>query len=87
MTGHSHAFERFEKEGKNFLIIGGGGGIHQPLKENSDLKDSAPNYKPMFHYLTITRTTSQLKVVSHFLKADFSGFEDGYQFIIPLQLN
>jgi UDP-2,3-diacylglucosamine pyrophosphatase LpxH len=84
ITGHSHAFEHFKKEGKDFLVIGGGGGIHQPLKsENSTWQDLAPAYKPMFHYLTMTRSGTNLSIVSHPLKKDFSGFEAGYSFIIP----
>jgi hypothetical protein len=84
ITGHSHAFEHFKKEGKDFLVIGGGGGIHQPLKsENSTFRDLAPTYKPMFHYLTMTRRGANLSIVSHSLKNDFLGFETGYSFIIP----
>jgi hypothetical protein len=41
----------------------------------------------MFHYLTISRSPSHLHVSSHFIKEDFSGFEDGYQFTIPIQIN
>ena len=33
ITGHAHAFEHFIQSGKNFLVIGGGGGIHQPLSQ------------------------------------------------------
>ncbi len=80
ITGHSHAFEHFKKEGKDFLVIGGGGGIHQPLRENGEFNDAAASYKPMFHYVTITRGSGQLHIISHFLKDDFSGFERGYQF-------
>jgi UDP-2,3-diacylglucosamine pyrophosphatase LpxH len=84
ITGHSHAFEHFKKEGKDFLVIGGGGGIHQPLKsENSDFQDLAPTYKPMFHYLNMTRQGNSLSLVSRSLKKDFSGFETGYTFTIP----
>jgi UDP-2,3-diacylglucosamine pyrophosphatase LpxH len=84
ITGHSHAFEHFKKEGKDFLVIGGGGGIHQPLKsENSTWQDLAPSYKPMFHYLTMTRRGTNLSIISYRLKNDFSGFETGYSFIMP----
>lgn len=82
ISGHAHAFEHFKKQGKDFLVIGGGGGIHQPLKtEPEDHPDLAHDYKPMFHYLTLLRAGSELSFTSHFLKADFSGFENGYQLI------
>jgi UDP-2,3-diacylglucosamine pyrophosphatase LpxH len=87
ITGHSHAFEYFKREGKDFLVIGGGGGIHQPLKlSNATFSDLASQYKPMFHYLTMTRSGKSLQLVSHFLKDDFSGFEAGYSINIPNEL-
>ena len=81
ITGHSHTFEHFKKSGKDFLVIGGGGGLHQPLRSN--LEDTASKYKPMFHYLTVKRTGKSLLVMSHFLKPDFSGFEKSYNFSTP----
>jgi UDP-2,3-diacylglucosamine pyrophosphatase LpxH len=87
ITGHSHAFEHFKKEGKDFLVIGGGGGIHQPLKSsNPSLKDLTSEYKPMFHYLTATRKGKSLQLVSHFLKNDFSGFDAGHSINVPNEL-
>ncbi len=83
VTGHSHTFEHFKKGEKDFLVIGGGGGLHQPL--NGTLEDTALNYKPMFHYLTVLRTGEVVHVTSHFLKDDFSGFDKTYEFstVIP----
>ena len=82
ITGHSHTFEHFKKSGRDFLVIGGGGGLRQPLKTN--LEDTASKYKPMFHYLTVQRTDKRLLVISHFLKSDFSGFEKSYNFSTPI---
>jgi hypothetical protein len=83
ITGHSHTFEHFKNKGKDFLVIGGGGGLHQPL--NGQLEDTALKYKPMFHYLTVLRTGDVVHVISHFLKDDFSGFDKTYEFstVIP----
>jgi UDP-2,3-diacylglucosamine pyrophosphatase LpxH len=87
ITGHSHAFEYFKKESKDFLVIGGGGGIHQPLKSaTATFSDLASQYKPQFHYLTMTRKGKNLQLVSHFLKNDFSGFEVGHSINIPNEL-
>ena len=85
ITGHSHAFERYEFEGKTFLVIGGGGGLRQPLNTSlSRLPDLATHYKPMFHYLAVRRESDGLMLTSHCLKKDFSGFDVGYEFtIIP----
>jgi UDP-2,3-diacylglucosamine pyrophosphatase LpxH len=81
ISGHSHNFERFNVQGKYFLVIGGGGGLHQPLNANNDIMhDLSSNYKPEFHYLEVRRDGDELKIVSRELKADFSGFKDGLKF-------
>ena len=84
ITGHSHAFERYEFDGKTFLVIGGGGGLRQPLNTSpSRLPDLAVNYKPMFHYLTVRREgNADLVLTSYCLHKDFSGFSVGYQFSV-----
>lgn len=84
ITGHSHAFERYEFDGKTFLVIGGGGGLRQPLNVSpSRLPDKATEYKPMFHYLSVRRDGDGLSLTSYCLKKDFSGFAEGYHFEIP----
>jgi len=78
LSGHSHNFEQFNMKGKCFLVIGGGGGPHQPLNTKKQLMtDLAAGYKPMFHYLEITRNNDSLQVVSRQINADFSGFNNG----------
>ncbi|MEO6230516.1 MAG: metallophosphoesterase family protein [Ferruginibacter sp.] len=82
ITGHAHAFEHFMIQGKDFLVIGGGGGLHQPLNSNTtnSIYDLSPDYKPMFHYLTVQRIADKLLVTSHYLKENFSGFAAGHSF-------
>jgi len=81
LSGHSHNFERFRVQGKYFLVIGGGGGLHQPLNpDNEKMHDLSANYKPMFHYLEVRRRRDTLQIVSRQLKPDFSGFSDGLIF-------
>jgi len=82
LSGHCHAFEHYKVQGKDFLVIGGGGGLHQPLKTGGAQIDLASSYKPMFHYLTIRRKDEGLQVTSLKLKDDFSGFEEGLSFRI-----
>ncbi|QJD77753.1 metallophosphoesterase family protein [Spirosoma rhododendri] len=87
ITGHSHAFERYEFEGKTFLVIGGGGGLRQPLNTSpSRLPDLATSYKPMFHYLAVRREGDGLVLTSYCLKRDFSGFSVGYEFGIGTEV-
>ena len=83
LSGHSHNFEHFVVEGKQFLVIGGGGGIHQPVYTGIGrlrTNDLSGNYKPMFHYVEVKRIRDSLQVTSRQLKTDFSGFTDGLRF-------
>ena len=85
ITGHAHAFEHFNINGKHFLVIGGGGGLHQPMNNsNKDMLDLAADYKPLFHYLSILKYPNQLKITSIFLKENFDGFGTGDSFNISL---
>jgi hypothetical protein len=85
ITGHSHAFEHFIQSGKDFLVIGGGGGIHQPLSQ--DRKDIQSDYKPEFHFLMITPGLKFLQIDSYALKNDFSGFEKRHILDLPLEVS
>jgi len=81
LSGHSHNFEHFQLKGKDFLVIGGGGGLHQPVNANNDkMHDLSPGYKPAFHYLEVKRDGNVLQILSRQLKTDFSGFTDGLVF-------
>ncbi|WP_426669360.1 metallophosphoesterase family protein [Mucilaginibacter sp. McL0603] len=83
LSGHSHNFERFNVQGKYFLVIGGGGGPHQPLLSGKELTpDISHAYKPMFHYLEVKRYGDSMQIISRQLKADFSGFNDGLIFSV-----
>lgn len=83
LSGHSHNFEHFQQQGKDFFVIGGGGGLHQPLKRGEGLlPDLAADYKPLFHYLSIKRTGDELRLTSIRLNSDFNGFGEGATFTI-----
>ncbi len=83
LSGHSHNFEQYQVKGKDFLVIGGGGGLHQPLKTGVGiLDDMATDYKPEFHYLTVKRCADGLQIRSYELRKDFSGFDEGRNMVI-----
>ena len=83
ITGHAHVFEHFKKEGKDFLTIGGGGGLHQPINNEKDRIPSENfGYDPEFHYLLMRRDHQKITMISRILKPDFSGFVNSYQFEI-----
>ena len=67
ITGHSHNLECFDSShGKRYLVIGGGGGIDQPLhtgdeEKHKDLISQAE--KPRFFYLVLQRRQDVLEVI------------------------
>jgi predicted MPP superfamily phosphohydrolase len=79
ISGHSHNLEYFSDSiGKHFLIIGGGGGIEQPLipidkRKYYDLIDQ--DVKPLHFYLIIERKGNCLKLIARGFKKDFKFFE------------
>lgn len=80
LSGHCHAFEHYKVGGKDFMVIGGGGGLRQPLRQGiGTLADLAIDYKPMFHYITIQKAGDHMHVRSLHLKKDFSGFDVGLE--------
>ena len=87
ISGHSHNFEHYQMGGKDFLVIGGGGGLHQPLRTGTGaMPDLAPDYKPQFHYLSVKRCGDKLNVCSIELKKDFSCFEDGEKLCVSKEV-
>jgi predicted phosphodiesterase len=83
VTGHSHHFEHFKKNGKDFLTLGGGGGLHQSLvKPEKRMLSESKDYDPEFHYLSLIRRGNQLHLQSKYLDDSFERFENGYHFVV-----
>ncbi len=87
LSGHCHAFEHFRQDGKDFLVLGGGGGLQQPLLTGTSRRweDLFPGKteKRMFHYLRCRIGDRSLSITVRMVKDDFSGFEDAYQLTFP----
>jgi hypothetical protein len=79
LSGHSHNLEHFSgTPGKHYLVIGGGGGIKQPLKTEAeggrpDLLSYAA--KPLYFYLTAARKGDNLEVKARGFGKDFRFFD------------
>jgi UDP-2,3-diacylglucosamine pyrophosphatase LpxH len=87
VSGHAHAFEHFRFNGKDFFVVGGGGGLQQPLKQGKEMDFAditASMKKPMFHFLTVRRDTDSLVVVSHGASEDLTAVLDWYRVAVPL---
>ena len=83
LSGHCHAYEHYKIEGKDFMVIGGGGGLKQPLRQGiGTYADIAADYKPLFHYVMVEVLEDGLEVISYHIKKDFSGFEEGRRTMI-----
>jgi 3',5'-cyclic AMP phosphodiesterase CpdA len=83
VSGHAHAYEHFKVNEKDFLVIGGSGGLQHPLSvgKEAEYKDlySDSLEKRMFHFLTVQSSRDTLAVVLNMLKPDFSGFNMSLQ--------
>jgi hypothetical protein len=78
MSGHSHNLEYFKNtSNKHFLVLGGGGGLTQPLRLPgkrlyTDLISQSS--KPLYFYVTIDRTGDVINLQARGLRKDFSTF-------------
>ena len=86
ISGHAHAFEHFKVEGKDFLVIGGGGGLQHPLFTGRDAKyknlyDSLSE-TTMFHFLEVDNFTDSLKFKVMMLNKNFTSFENIYSITV-----
>ena len=79
ISGHSHNLEYFsDNSGKHFIVIGGGGGIEQPLipmakRIHQDLLKQ--DDKPLYFYLVIEKQGNCLKLIVRGFKKDFRFFQ------------
>jgi hypothetical protein len=83
LSGHSHSFEHFNYSGKDFMTIGGGGGLQHPLEaeeesEYNDLFQSTAD-KRNFHYLYCSLSEQKITISVHMLVEDFNGLETVYE--------
>ena len=79
LSGHAHAYEHFKSNGKDFLTIGGSGGLQHPLRlgDEAEYQDvfSHSLEKRMFHFLMVESHGDTLTVAVKMLNSDFKGFE------------
>jgi len=84
LSGHSHAAEHFIREGKHFLVLGGGGGLLHPLHIGSDARyeDHFPlrTERRWFHYLRLQMNEEGWKVTFRMLRQDLASWVDIYSF-------
>jgi hypothetical protein len=84
LSGHCHAAEHFIRGGKNFLVLGGGGGLLQPLLVGSAVRyeDHFPlrNQFRWFHYLRLQTSEEGWTVTFRMLRQDLASWVDIYSF-------
>jgi hypothetical protein len=82
LSGHAHTSERFRYQGKDFVVLGGGGGARHSLFTGTERRwnDISPGKKPLFHYVTLVRRNSSLLLTVQALADDFRRVEPGYSF-------
>jgi hypothetical protein len=79
LSGHSHAFEHFRNSGKDFFVIGGGGGLLHPLLQGKEQRwfDLSPqrSKRGFFHYIRFVISTDTLRMQVMKLSTDRTRFE------------
>ncbi|QQS35350.1 MAG: metallophosphoesterase [Ignavibacteriales bacterium] len=90
ITGHAHVYERFLKNGKTYIVSGGGGGPRVDLKAgvksiHRDLLVDDPDStaKRPFNFLVVNRSESGIEVKVMGLLKDSSKFFELEEIIIP----
>ncbi len=80
LSGHSHAAEHFIREGKHFLVLGGGGGLLHPLSIGSDARFedhfSLRTPRRWFHYLRLQVNEEGWRVTFRMLRQDLASWVD-----------
>jgi hypothetical protein len=89
VSGHCHAVEHFKNGGKDFLVIGGGGGLQQPLLTGAERLwiDEFPVQTElrMFLYLRCTITADEVRCTIRMLNDDFASFHEALTLTFPLR--
>ena len=79
VSGHAHAYEHYQRGGKDFLVIGGGGGLLQPLLTGTRQRYEdlfvAGGKTRMYHYLWCTVGPDRLRFEVRMIRGDLSGFD------------
>lgn len=76
--GHAHRFEHFRKKGKDFLVIGGGGGLHHGKRTENPHDDLHTGDGRFFHYLRCTVFSDSLLIESIPVTTDSHKTETAY---------
>ncbi len=80
LSGHSHAAEHFIREGKHFLVLGGGGGLLHPLYLGSQARFadlfSLRTGRRWFHYVRLQVSAEGWKVTFRMLRQDLANWVD-----------
>ncbi len=79
ISGHVHNYERYVRDGKCFLVAGGGGGPRAALREGARRRHTddlfAGGAVRAFHYLRFTPAKDALELEVRGLEKDGTGFD------------
>ncbi len=86
ISGHAHTREHFTIEGKDLLVIGGGGGLQQPLKDTTDAEwiGKKTVQRQFFHFIRCEVRNDALQFQVKMLKENGAGAEEVETVTIPL---
>ena len=79
LSGHAHTLEHFIISGKQFMVIGGAGGLQHPLEDDPKHTDQFQSKLPLrpFHYAKLI-PDPQPRIVIRWLNPASNMMENGY---------
>jgi len=79
LSGHAHTFEHFKNSGKDFFVIGGGGGLLHPLLQGKERRrkdiPAQTSERIFFHYLRTVLSPDSLSMRIMKLSPDRTRFD------------
>lgn len=79
LSGHAHTFEHFRVNSKDFMVIGGGGGLLQPLVEEKRFPDLYQSENRTFHFVICSQINDTLIVGIWMINPDHKTFSEVYR--------
>lgn len=87
LSGHAHTFEHFRMRDKDFMVIGGGGGLLQPLVEEQRFPDQYQSDKRTFHFVLCSQINDALTLSIRMINPDYKSFSEVYRINITAARN
>ena len=70
LSGHDHSYQRFENQGVNYVVTGGGGRELHPLSECPENHPEPLAGEAVYHFLALEQTETAVKMTAYDVNGD-----------------